>query len=418
MSNPSLQTDKIQTGCCIVGGGPAGMMLGLLLARSGVQVIVLEKHADFFRDFRGDTIHPSTLELLHELGCLEEFLKLPHDEVSALTVCINGRTVPGPDFSALPTHCKFIAFTPQWHFLNFIAQQAQRYPNFSLRMETDVVGLLEDNGRITGVRAHTPQHPLEIRTPLVIGADGRNSTIRVAAGLEIEEFGVPIDVLWMHLPKTSASTETGQSLGHFRNGRMMILIDRGDYWQAGHIIHKGELETIRLDGLDAFKLRLLQIIPSLSESLKAIDSWDKVKLLTVQVNRLLTWSRPGLLCIGDCAHAMSPAGGIGVNIAIQDAVATANLLADKLREGTLTTGDLHLVQKHREWAIRWTQALQLFLHRKLLNPQHLGNNEDAPLPLGPRLLGYLPLLRRLIARVVGLGFLPEHVQTKEIASKR
>lgn len=405
--------EKVQTTCCVVGGGPAGMMLGFLLARSGVEVVVLEKHPDFLRDFRGDTIHPSTLELMVELGCLEEFLKLPHDEVSQLTICINGNIVPGPDFSHLPTHCKFIAFMPQWNFLNFIALQGKRYPNFHLRMEANVTGLIEENGRVAGVRATTPSGDIEIRADLVVGADGRGSTVRAQAGLEVQEFGVPIDVLWFHLPKKRAEVE--QSLGHFRNGRMMILINRGDYWQGGHIIPKGALEEIRHAGIDGFRRRIVEIVPSLSDSIGILDSWDKIKLLTVQVNRLTNWSRPGLLCIGDCAHAMSPAGGIGVNIAIQDAVAAANILAEKLRNRTVTNVDLDRVQERREWAVKLTQSIQLFLHRKLLNPQALQNpsSSSTSLPLGPRLLGHLPFLRRMIARVIGLGFCPEHVQTKE-----
>lgn len=417
MSNPALPSEKVHTQCCIVGGGPAGMMLGLLLARSGVQVVVLEKHADFFRDFRGDTIHPSTLELLYELGCLEEFLKVPHQPMSSLTVSINGKIIDGPDFSHLPTHCKFIAFTPQWHFLDFIARQGKRYPTFELHMSAEAVSLIEEKGRITGVRARTATHDLEVHADLVVGADGRGSTVRQLAGLQVTDFGVPIDVLWFRLPKNANATGGEPSFGYFKHGLMMILIDRGDYWQAAHIIPKGGLDELKRQGIEAFRQRVLDLVPTVSDSIQAVDDWDKVKLLSVQVNRLPLWSRPGLLCIGDCAHAMSPAGGIGVNIAIQDAVATANLLAEKLREGTLTTTDLQLVQKRREWAIRWTQGLQLLLHRKLLNPAKIQKADDNTLPLGPRIVGKIPFLRQLIARVVGIGFCPEHVRTSEYQPK-
>ncbi len=389
------------------------MMLGLLLARSGVQVVVLEKHADFFRDFRGDTIHPSTLELLYELGCLDEFLKVPHQPMSSLTVSINGKIVDGPDFSHLPTHCKFVAFTPQWHFLDFIARQGKRYPTFDLRMNAEAVGLIEQDGRIAGVKVDAADHEIEIHADLVVGADGRGSTVRQLAGMQVEDFGVPIDVLWFRLPKNANSPSGEPSFGYFKNGLMMILIDRGDYWQAAHIIPKGGLDELKSRGLEAFRQRIVDLVPIVKEAIPAVDDWDKVKLLSVQVNRLPQWSRPGLLCIGDCAHAMSPAGGIGVNIAIQDAVATANLFAEKLREEKLTDADLHLVQKRREWAIRWTQNVQLLLHRKLLNPAKIQKPGDDSLPLGPRLVGKIPFLRQLIARVVGIGFCPEHVRTSE-----
>lgn len=413
MTEPaSAPVETIHTNVCIVGGGPAGMMLGLLLARSGVEVVVLEKHADFFRDFRGDTIHPSTLELLHELGCLEEFLKVPHQPMSALTVSINGKIIDGPDFSRLPTRCKFVAFTPQWHFLDFVARQGKRYPTFTLRMETEATGLIEENGRIMGVKAHTPQGAIDLRARLVVCADGRNSALRPLTGLHVHEFGVPLDVLWFRLPKPPHATGGEPSFGYFKNGRMAILIDRGDYWQAANLIPKGALDQLKAEGIEAFRQRILDLVPAVGDSIQAIDDWDKVKLLSVQINRLEQWTRPGLLCIGDCAHAMSPAGGIGVNIAIQDAVAAANLLADKLRDGTWTDADTELVQKHRERAVHWTQNLQLFLHRKLLNPAQLNANSDS-IPLPARLVGKLPFLRQILARIVGLGFQPEHIRTSE-----
>lgn len=411
--NPST-VESVKTQCCIVGGGPAGMMLGLLLARSGVKVTVLEKHVDFFRDFRGDTIHPSTLELLYELDYLEEFLRLPHQPVSQLSVTINGKTVAGPDFSHLPTRCKFIAFTPQWHFLDFLARKAKSFPSFDLRMGAEMTDLLREGDRVTGVRAKTAAGDVEIAADLVVGADGRGSTVRQAAGLEVEEFGVPIDVLWYRL--TRKTSEIEQSFGYFKQGKMLILINRGEYWQCGHIVPKGSLEILKQRGLPAFHANIVDLVPSLSDVVAELDDWSKVKLLTVQVNRLPQWAYPGLLCIGDCAHAMSPAGGIGVNIAIQDAVAAANFLAVKLRNGNCTLADLQAVQKHRLWAIKLTQNLQLFLHRKLLTPR-LDADASDKLPLGPRLVGKIPFLRRLIARVVGIGFQPEHVQTKPAAPR-
>lgn len=404
------QSVSLQTRCCIVGGGPAGMMLGLLLARAGVDVVVLEKHADFFRDFRGDTIHPSTLELMHELGILDEFLQLPHQEVHKLTVCVNDQAIPGPDFSHLPTRCKFVAFMPQWDFLQFIARQSQRYPTFQLRLEANVTGLIRGEGNsITGVRAQTKEGELDVFADLVVGADGRHSTVRSEAGLEVIDFGVPIDVLWFRLPKKRDETE--QSLGHFRNGMMMVMINRGDYWQCGKIIRKGSFENVKQGTLEAFRSEVVSVVPFVKDVIGEIDDWNKIKLLTVQINRLRQWSLPGLLCIGDSAHAMSPAGGIGVNIAIQDAVATANLLAQKLKDGTVTTHDLQKVQRRREWAVALTQRIQANVHRQLFK-SGIGNDTGVIRPgLFTRLLPYIPFLRRIGGRFIGLGFQPEHVRS-------
>ena len=320
--------EKLQTRCVIAGGGPAGIMAGYLLARAGVPVIVLEKHADFFRDFRGDTIHPSTLELMYELGLLEKFLKQPHQEVRELRAVINGQTVPIADFTKLPTRCKFIAFMPQWDFLNFLSTHAKEFPSFQLLMEHEVIDLTFDQQRVTGVRAKTPRGELEIRADLIIGADGRHSIIQTRAGLERQEFGAPIDVLWMRISKKQDDPQ--QSFGFFQHGKLLVLLDRGDYWQCGFVIPKGGFDEIKARGLQQLQNDIVSFAGFLRDRVAELDDWSKIKLLTVQINRLRDWCRDGLLCIGDSAHAMSPAGGVGINLAIQDAVATANLLGRKI----------------------------------------------------------------------------------------
>ena len=397
--------EKLQTRCVIAGGGPAGIMAGYLLARAGVPVIVLEKHADFFRDFRGDTIHPSSLELMYELGLLDEFLKQPHQEVRQLRAVVNGHVVPIADFTKLPTHCKFIAFMPQWDFLNFLSAHARAFPSFQLLMQHEVVNLTFDQQRVTGVRAKTPRGELEIRADLIIGADGRHSIIQRCAGLERQEFGVAIDVLWMQISKKKDDPQ--QTLGFFQGGKLLVLLDRGDYWQCGFVIPKGGFDEIKARGLQQFQNSIVSFAGFLHDRVTELDDWSQIRLLTVQINRLRDWSRDGLLCIGDSAHAMSPAGGVGINLAIQDAVATANLLAGKLRSGPVSVDDLRKVQARREWPTRLIQAMQVFIHRNLVTGQTSQRKDSLPIVF--RLLKRFPVLRQIPARFIGIGPRPEHI---------
>src|SRR6266404_3146325 len=398
---------EIRTRCVVVGGGPAGMMTGYLLARAGVDVVVLEKHADFNRDFRGDTIHPSALDLIYELGLLDEFLTLPHQEFSQLKGIFNGHLVPMADFSRLPTHCKFIAFMPQWDFLNFFAAKAQRFSSFVLQMQHEVVDLIFDQERVAGVRVKTLDGERDFRADLVIGADGRHAVTHTRAGFQVQELGVPIDALWMHISKREGDPE--QLFGFFRHGKLLVLINRDTYYQAGFVIPKGGIDAIKQRGLSALHSEIVALAPFLKERITELDDWSKIKLLTVQINRLRRWYREGLLCIGDSAHAMSPAGGVGINLALQDAVATANLLAAKLRAGRVSVTDLKQVQERREWPTRVIQTMQAFIHRRVVTGRESKSGDSLPLLL--RLFQWFPPLRSLPARFIGLGPRPEHIHS-------
>jgi 2-polyprenyl-6-methoxyphenol hydroxylase-like FAD-dependent oxidoreductase len=401
-----MTRDPASIQCCVAGGGPAGMMLGLLLARAGVTVRVLEKHADFLRDFRGDTIHPSTLEVMHELGLLDGLLRLPHQEVRVLAAQIGDVIAPIADFTHLPTRCRFLAFMPQWDFLDFLAREAARYPGFQLQMRSEVTGLLEESGRVVGVHAMTEAGPITVRADLVVAADGRHSLLRAQAGLRVEELGAPMDVLWFRLSR--GRQDRGQTMGRFDAGQIFIMLDRGEYWQCGYVIPKGTFDEIRKDGLPALRERVARLAPPVRERVGELRTWDDLKLLTVRVDRLSRWYRPGFLCIGDAAHAMSPVGGVGINLAIQDAVAAANILAEPLRRRSLTTEHLHQLQRRREWPTRVTQWLQVTIQNRLIAPV-LGGSRPLRPPLAVRLLGLIPLLRRIPARLIGIGIRPEHV---------
>jgi 2-polyprenyl-6-methoxyphenol hydroxylase-like FAD-dependent oxidoreductase len=404
--------NSVRAGCCIVGGGPAGIMAAMLFARAGVKTVLLEKHGDFLRDFRGDTIHPSTLEVMDELGVLDSFLKRPHQRVTTLAGNLGDTAVTVADFSHLPTRCKFVAFMPQWDFLNFLAAEARRFPSFDLRMQARVEDLLWERGVVAGVRAQTPEGPLEIRADLTIGADGRESIVRRLAGLDVIEHGAPMDVLWLRL--TKRDDDPHETLGYIRDGRIIALIDRGSYWQCAYVIPKGTLAELHGHGLDGFREQIRTIVPFLADRVGEIAGWDDVKLLTVRVNRLRKWFRPGLLCIGDAAHAMSPIGGVGINLAIQDAIAAANMLAPKLASGSVTPRDLRAVQRRREPAARLTQAVQLFIQSRIIG-KVLRKGRAPFLSRLPALVRWLPFLPRLPGRLVGIGFRPEHV-TRTLAS--
>jgi 2-polyprenyl-6-methoxyphenol hydroxylase-like FAD-dependent oxidoreductase len=398
--------EKISMQCCIAGGGPAGMMLGYLLARAGVKVLVLEKHADFLRDFRGDTIHPSTLEVMYELGLLEKLLRLPHQEVHELNAQVGQMQLTVADFRYLPTRCRFIALMPQWDFLNFLADQAGVYPGFNLRMEAEVSGLIEESGRVTGVEAKTPNGAVEVSADLIVGADGRNSIVREKAGLKVKDLGAPIDVLWFRISRSPEDPVA--TMGRFDKGRIFITLNRGEYWQCGYVIPKGQFEEMRRQEFEIFRAEIVKLAPYTRDRVRELRGWDDVKLLTVRVDRLLEWCRPGLLCIGDAAHAMSPVGGVGINLAIQDAVAAANVLFKPLREGQITIDHLRGIQKRRELPTRVTQRLQVIVQRRII-ARVLGETGPLKPPLAVRLLARVPWLRRIPARIVGLGIRPEHV---------
>jgi len=406
-----MATRRIETQCCIAGGGPAGLMLGYLLARAGVDVVVLEKHADFLRDFRGDTIHPSTIDLLDQLGLKERFLELPHDVITTLDIVVSGNRIRPVDFRRLRGGTRFLALMPQWDFLDFISSEAATHPNFRLLRSTAVTGLLHDGDRVVGVTAQDAEGDLEIHAALTVAADGRDSVVRAASGLVAQDLGVAIDVLWFTLPKPQ--NPPPDTLGYIDQHSMVITIPRGDHYQAGLIIPKGGFEEVQREGLAAFRARLTSTAAVLESVVSAVTEWSQVKQLAVQVNRLARWHEPGLLCIGDAAHAMSPAFGVGVNYAIQDAVAAANRLAAPLLAGTVTERDLARVQRRRLWPVKRMQPIQLLLHRTIARPGS-GVRMSTPPPWGIRLLLAvgLPLAQWITARVVGRGFRPERLSRK------
>ena len=408
-----IQPEKISVHCCIAGGGPAGMLLGCLLARAGIKILVLEKHGDFLRDFRGDTIHPSTLEVMHELGWLEEFLKLPHQKVYELNAQFGELSLTIADFRQLPTHSGFIAFMPQWDFLNFLAEKAARYSSFDLRMEAEVTELIKESGRVVGVLAKCANGDLEVRADLTIGADGRSSTVRHNAGMQVKEFGAPMDVLWFRLSRTAEDPFT--PMGRFDSGRIFIVLNRGDYWQCGYVIPKGHFEDMRGKPFETFRAAIVKLAPYAREGVQELRGWNDVRLLTVRIDRLLEWCRAGLLCIGDAAHAMSPVGGVGINLAIQDAVAAANVLFKPLRDGRVTLDHLRAIQNRRELPTRVTQALQLAVQRRVIARILVETGPLKP-PLAVRLLATFPFLRRIPARIIGLGIRPEHISSELIHS--
>jgi len=383
------------------------MMLGLLLARAGIEVVVLEKHADFFRDFRGDTIHPSTLEIMNELGFLDDFLSRPHQKARTVSVTVGDTPLTLGDFSHLPTRCKFVALMPQWDFLDFLADHARAYPGFHLRMRAEATDLIEAEGQVAGVRVTTPEGALDVMADLVVAADGRRSIIREKAGLQVMDIGAPMDVLWMRLSRVPDDPD--QLQGRIVAGQMLVMIDRGDYWQCAVVIPKGSFAAIRQDGLEAFRAKLTVLAPFLRNRVEELRAWDDIKLLTVTVDRLKQWFRPGLLCIGDAAHAMSPIGGIGINLAIQDAVAAANILGPALRNGPVGPEQLAAVQRRREPPTRLTQRLQVLIQNRMIS-RVLGSRGAIAPPWILRMLAKWPPFRRIPARIVGLGFRPEHVR--------
>jgi 2-polyprenyl-6-methoxyphenol hydroxylase-like FAD-dependent oxidoreductase len=407
--------NSLQTTCCIVGAGPAGVMLGYLLARKGIQVTVLEKHKDFFRDFRGDTVHPSTLELMYELDILEEILGVPHQKLKSINGVVGGFSFKVADFTRVPTHCKFVALMPQWDFLNFLSERAQQFDGFELRMEYEATDLLRDDGRIVGVVAQTPEGPVQITVDLVVACDGRHSTIRGAAGLPLTEFGVPMDVLWFRIGRRTADPE--RLFGNINYGRALVLINRGDYFQAGLIVRKDSFEELKKAGMESFRETIARIAPYLKDRVHELQDWEQIKLLSVKLNRLEQWHRPGLLCIGDAAHAMSPAGGVGINLAIQDAVATANLLGDALRERRVTQQLLERVQRRREFPTRMTQGAQANAHKVFAQLFRNPGPLEAPWQLKAAVR--IPGITHVIGRAVGVGVRPEHINgTKRSAARR
>ena len=404
--------EPLATRCCIAGGGPAGVMLGFLLARAGIDVVVLEKHADFFRDFRGDTIHPSTLGLMHELGLLDGFMARPHQEIREFRVQIGDRLLTVADMKHVPTFSKFLALMPQWEFLNFLAEHGRRYKAFHLLMETTVTGLLIEEGVVRGVRAQTNDGMQEIRADLVVGADGRSSTVRAAAGLTVEAIGAPMDVLWMRVSRKAADPQ--QVLGRIDFGKMMVMLDRGDYWQCAYVIRKGAFDAIQAAGIEAFRAEIAALVPWLADRLGELHDWNDIKLLTVSVDRLREWYRPGLLCIGDAAHAMSPIGGVGINLAVQDAVAAANALYPAFVRGAPTVAVLRSVQRRRVFPMAVIQKMQVVVQNGFLGRIFDVKTKMKP-PVLLQLFAAIPPLRRIPGYLLGVGVRPEHIRTPDVA---
>jgi 2-polyprenyl-6-methoxyphenol hydroxylase-like FAD-dependent oxidoreductase len=398
--------------CCIVGGGPAGMMLGYLLGRAGVETLVLEKHGDFLRDFRGDTVHPSTLQIMDELGLLEDFLKRPHQKIRRLQGQFGNATLRIADFERLDVRSRFIAFMPQWDFLNFLLEQGARFPSLRVLRNTEAIDLVRDGETIAGVVARTEHGVLTIRADLTIGCDGRHSIVRERAGLAVEDIGAPIDVLWFRVGKDGDVTDP--ALLHAESGRLLVTIDRGDYWQCAFVIPKGTTEAVKAGGLPAFRTTIIEMLPALRDHIDDLKDWDEVKLLTVAIDRLKQWSRPGLLCIGDAAHAMSPVGGVGINLAVQDAVATANLLAAKLRHGRPTAGDLRAIGARRLFPAKVIQAIQVQIQNRVINPTLHGGALKIPAVI--KLVDAMPWLQGLTARIIGMGVRPEHVRSPVVSA--
>ncbi|WP_298363492.1 FAD-dependent oxidoreductase [uncultured Bradyrhizobium sp.] len=401
------KTRRMKVRCCVVGGGPAGMMLGYLLGRAGVDVVVLEKHSDFFRDFRGDTVHPSTLQVMDELGLIDGFLKLPHQNIQKLDGMFGGTSVRIADLSRLSVKYPFIAMMPQWDFLNFLRESGKRFPSLKVLMSAEATDLIRRGNAVAGVHVNTPDGPIEIEADLTIGCDGRHSIVRERAGLVVEEIGAPMDVLWFRVGRRRDETEN--LFARIDHGKMMVTFDRGDYWQCAYVIAKGQYEAVKARGLPALLDDVLRLAPILKAGIADVKSFDDVKLLTVAINRLTRWSRAGLLCIGDAAHAMSPIGGVGVNLAVQDAVATANILAAKLAQGCPTEDELDAVRRRREFPVRVTQRMQVIAQNNIISAALKGG--DQPVPLALRLITAMPWLQGLTARLVAVGVRPEHVHS-------
>jgi len=393
---------------CVVGGGPAGIMLGFLLARAGHAVAILEKHADFLRDFRGDTVHPSTMTVLDELGLLDEFLKRPHSEIREIGGQIGADYVRVGDFSHVPARTKFLAIMPQWDFLNFVSENGRAYPGFQLMMQTEATGVIRDGNRIAGISANGPGGALEVRADVVVACDGRTSTIRNAVGVRPRDLGAPMDVLWMRISRRP--TDRNAAFGFIGAGTIFVMIDRGDYWQCGYVIAKGSAQELRSRGIESLCAEISTVAPVVADRVKQLKSWDDVKLLSVAVDRLDSWFMPGLLFIGDAAHAMSPVGGIGINLAVQDAVATANILTPALQSpGPVGDDVLARVQRRRTYPTVMTQALQVQIQRRVIASVLRSKEPPKHAPLGLRVLTSIPGFRRIPAYLIGIGFRPEHV---------